>query len=142
MDTNDLRLTGNSSVEIVPSEDGSSTTVRIELTVPHGISSHDQTLRFYELLGNMGLLHAVKQQDYGRTQDPFANVRASEEWGMAPWIGAMVRLNDKVRRLQMFAQRGDLANESAEDSMLDIAVYALIALLLYRDDQVDGTVTP
>ena len=89
---------------------------------------------FHELLFTIGRLHDKKQQDYGRDGDPFANVRASVEWGVKPWVGAMVRLNDKVRRLQRFAERGMLANESAEDSMMDVAVYALIALRLYREE--------
>lgn len=89
--------------------------------------------RFHALLAEIAELHDKKQQDYGRTEDPFANVRATEEWGMPAWVGAMMRLNDKVRRLQKLAQVGSLANESAEDSMRDIAVYALIALILYRE---------
>lgn len=89
--------------------------------------------RFHALLAEIAELHDKKQADYGRTTDPFANVRATEEWGMPGWVGAMMRLNDKVRRLQKFAQVGSLANESAEDSMRDIAVYALIALILYRE---------
>jgi len=90
-------------------------------------------LRFHALLKEIGALHDRKQQDYGSNSDPFANVRASQEWGVAPWIGALVRLNDKVHRLKRFAAKGSLANESAEDSMLDVAVYSLIALLLYRE---------
>jgi hypothetical protein len=89
--------------------------------------------RFHELLRQIGELHDKKQLDYGADQDPFANVRASERWGIEPWVGALVRLNDKVHRLQQFAKKGELANESAEDSMLDIAVYSLIALILYRE---------
>lgn len=96
-----------------------------------GVVSGDP--RFHALLREIGELHDRKQRDYGSSADPFANVRASEEWGVAPWIGALVRLNDKVHRLKRFAQKGSLANESAEDSMLDIAVYALIALILYRE---------
>jgi hypothetical protein len=88
--------------------------------------------RFHALLAEIAELHDRKQMDYGRTADPFANVRATEEWGMPAWVGAMMRLNDKVRRLQKFAQVGSLANEGAEDSMRD-AVYALIALILYRE---------
>ena len=44
-----------------------------------------------------------KQDDYGRGNDPFANVRASSDWGIPAWVGSMVRLNDKVKRLQSFA---------------------------------------
>lgn len=89
--------------------------------------------RFHALLAEIAELHDKKQEDYGRTTDPFANVRASEEWGIPAWVGALIRLNDKVRRLQKLSQSGSLANESAEDSMRDIAVYALIALVLYRE---------
>ena len=91
--------------------------------------------RFHALLKQIGELHDRKQKDYGAGTDPFANIRASQEWGIASWIGALVRLNDKVHRLKQFARRGDLANESAEDSMMDIAVYALIALILYRESK-------
>lgn len=98
--------------------------------------------RFHELLRQIGELHDKKQQDYGADSDPFANVRASERWGIQPWVGALVRLNDKVHRLQQFAKKGELANESAEDSMMDIAVYALIALILYREETADEFVPP
>lgn len=90
--------------------------------------------RFHALLQRIADLHDKKQTDYGKATDPFANVRASKNWGVKPWVGALVRLNDKVSRLQSFAQKGSLANESAEDSMMDIAVYALIALILYKEE--------
>lgn len=90
--------------------------------------------RFHKLLRELGELHDRKQLDYGADEDPFHNIRATEDWGISPWIGALVRMSDKVRRLQRFAQRGSLANESAEDSMKDIAVYAMIALILYREE--------
>ena len=89
--------------------------------------------RIHALLKQMGDLHDKKQSDYGSSKDPFANVRASESWGVPAWTGALMRLNDKIVRLQHFAQRGVLHNEGAEDSMMDIAVYALIALVLYRE---------
>ena len=90
--------------------------------------------RFHDLLVEIGELHDKKQKDYGRTNDAFANIKASEDFGVSPWIGALVRANDKMRRLQAFALKGELENESAEDSMLDMAVYSLIALILYREE--------
>ena len=92
--------------------------------------------RFLKLLEEMAELHAKKQADYGiENQDPFANVRASQDWGIPSWLGALVRLNDKVVRLKTYARTGKLSNEGAEDSMLDIAVYALIALILHREEK-------
>jgi len=48
----------------------------------------------------------------------------------------MIRLNDKVRRLQSLVLKNKLANESAEDSLRDIAVYAIIALVLREQEGV------
>ncbi len=96
---------------------------------------HPNSARFHELLEKAGEMHDRKQSDYGRGDDPFANVRASDEWGIPGWIGAMVRAQDKLRRLQTHAIRGTLVNESVEDSLLDLAVYALIALVLYEEEQ-------
>jgi hypothetical protein len=103
-------------------------------TFENGLSRHPNSSRFHELLTKAGEMHDRKQQDYGRGDDPFANVRASDEWGIPGWIGAMVRAQDKLRRLQAHATRGSLVNESVEDSLLDLAVYALIALVLYEEE--------
>lgn len=99
------------------------------------MNMHPNSARFRELLRQARELHDKKQLDYGTDQDPFVNVRASSDWGVPAWIGAMIRLNDKVKRLQSFAQKGTLANESAKDSFMDIAVYALIAYVLYEEDE-------
>ena len=96
--------------------------------------AHPMSKLFYDKLLKAALLHSKKQRDYGKDSDPFANVRASEEWGVPGWVGAMIRATDKVRRLQTHATRGSLINESVEDSLLDLAVYALIALVLYEQD--------
>ena len=102
--------------------------------MPDEITRHPNSARFHQILTELGELHDRKQQDYGSGTDPFANVRASRDWGIPPHVGALVRLNDKVKRLQAFARKGSLANESAEDSMRDIAVYAVIALVLYEQE--------
>jgi hypothetical protein len=101
--------------------------------IPGIMPRHPNSARFHELLEQIGKLHDRKQADYGKGDDPFANVRASSEWGMPAWVGAMVRLTDKVKRLQKFAVSGRLANELPEESFEDIAVYALIAKVLYEE---------
>lgn len=99
---------------------------------------HPNSQRFHELLKLADELHDRKQADYGRDHDPFANVRASTDWGVQSWVGEMIRLNDKVKRLQTLAQKGELANEPAEESFMDIAVYALIAQVLYEEHSVQA----
>lgn len=96
--------------------------------------------RFHALLKEIGELHDKKQADYGRNEDPFANVRGSSEWGVKPWVGALIRAGDKMKRLQKAARGGTMANESVEDSMMDLMVYAGIARILYREEQEDGRV--
>lgn len=91
--------------------------------------------RFHELLAELGDLHDKKQADYGSDTDPFANVRSTSAWGLPAWMGAFIRLNDKVVRLQSLAKTGKLYNESAEDSMRDIAVYAIIGLVLWEEER-------
>lgn len=98
------------------------------------VDRHPSSARFHQLLEQAGRLHDQKRADYGTDADPFANVRASSEWGMPAWVGAMVRATDKVRRLQTFAAKGELANESVEDAFMDLAVYALIGLVLFEQD--------
>lgn len=95
---------------------------------------HPSNTAFLLLLDEIKALSARKQADYGKATDPFANVRASEDFGIAGWIGAVVRMNDKMRRLQAAARGQNLKNESIEDSLMDIAVYALISLVLYQEE--------
>ena len=96
---------------------------------------HPSSERFHELLEELGDLHDRKQSDYGTDDDPFYNLRASTAFGLEPWVGAMVRLNDKINRVQSFIRKGELANESLEDSLRDIAVYAVIAQVLLEEAQ-------
>lgn len=94
---------------------------------------HPMSAAFMAVLAEAAAMHDRKQADYGRETDPFANVRASEDYGIAGWLGAVIRANDKMRRLQTYAHTGKLTNESVEDSLLDLLVYAGIALVLFRD---------
>jgi hypothetical protein len=89
---------------------------------------------FDHILDELRELHLRKSKDYGSSSDPYANVRhAAELFRLPAWVSALIRASDKIARLAQFAQRGWLANESAEDSLMDLAVYAIIALLLYRE---------
>lgn len=95
---------------------------------------HPSTGRFREVLDEMWRLHEKKGQDYGSATDPFANVRNSEAFGMPAWVGAALRAQDKMVRIQAAATRGSLANESLEDAFIDLANYAAIGLVLLREE--------
>jgi hypothetical protein len=88
---------------------------------------------FESVLEELNDLQKKKGADYGTKQDPLANIRASEKFGIPAWLGSIIRLNDKVNRVASFATKGTLENESLEDSLVDMAVYAIHALRLYRE---------
>lgn len=101
---------------------------------------HPTSQAYFDLLDRMKALHSSKSKDYGSEHDPLANIRNGALFvGIEPWKGAMVRLSDKVTRLATFNRTGRLEHEGVEDNLMDLASYALLALLLYREEH-SGTV--
>ena len=105
-----------------------------------GYTRNGQTVvsEFSNILKEIQAMHDKKQADYGKTNDPFANVRASEDFGIPGWVGCMTRATDKLKRLQAAARGQNLVNESIEDSLLDLATYTIIALCLFRESNGTG----
>ena len=108
-----------------------------DLPSSDGVDVHPSTQRFLDTLRLMWDTHVAKGADYGRVDDPFANVRASEDFGIPGWVGCMTRGNDKMRRLQKAAQGGTLLNEGIADSLLDLAVYSVIGYVLFMEAVAD-----
>lgn len=96
--------------------------------------------KFPQVLQELQAMHDRKGADYDREAIPYFNIRGSADWGVQPWIGAMMRGYDKVRRLQSFATKGTLRNEGVEDSLIDLAVYSIIALILWRETNTQSAV--
>jgi hypothetical protein len=98
--------------------------------------THPTSQKFYDLCDSLKAMHARKSSDYGSSTDPLANIRNGAEFvGIESWKGAMVRLSDKVTRLATYNRTGSLEYEGVEDTLLDLASYALLALLLYKEEQ-------
>ena len=95
-----------------------------------------QSERFYELLEEMKRTHDAKRHDYASTEDVFANFRHCEIAGIPAWKGVWVRISDKFSRIMGFArkERLEVKDESIKDTLVDMANYALIALILYEED--------
>lgn len=90
---------------------------------------------FPDVLKELEQLHNQKAADYGSDDDPYANIRASAEVGIEPWVSAFLRLNDKIMRVKSFIKRGNLFNESLADNLIDISVYSVIMLIMFRDKE-------
>jgi hypothetical protein len=96
---------------------------------------------FYKLLEQMAELHSRKNHDYAGRGNPLRNFYKCVDMGLDPFTGIMVRLSDKWSRLESFMQQGvlEVKGESVEDTLLDNAVYSLLAILLFREQKNVGT---
>jgi len=95
--------------------------------------------RFIEILDELKVLHESKNKDYGTINlvgefDPLGNLKACTRLGLSPIVGVAVRLVDKMARLESFIRRGELTNESVEDTLRDMAVYSILAIVLLESE--------
>ena len=95
-----------------------------------------QSKRFYEILDVIKNLHDQKRHDYGANEDIFANFRLSELSGISAWQGSVVRMGDKYARISNFIKKGDFKfkEESIKDTLMDMAIYSLITIVLYEEE--------
>jgi hypothetical protein len=96
---------------------------------------------FYKLLEQMADLHSRKNHDYAGTKDPLRNLKASERMNVTPFKGVMIRLQDKWSRLEQFMVTDELLvkDESVEDTLMDNAVYSLLAIILRREAKANAS---
>jgi hypothetical protein len=71
-----------------------------------------------------------KRQDYSGKEDPFRNFRKSAMFGVEPWRGVLVRITDKLSRLESIAETGKrlVDDESLFDTAGDVVNYTGILL--------------
>ena len=91
---------------------------------------------FLEVLDELRTLHLRKTMDYGVDEDALSNIRSSADVvNMPAWAGCILRISDKMHRLKAFFRRGTCEFDGVPDTLQDIACYAAIALVLYREEQ-------
>jgi len=91
---------------------------------------------FNEIVDEMKQIHVTKSSDYGDS-DPYKNLRECEHLNIPSWVGTVIRMGDKMARIKNFVKLRSLNHESIEDSLLDLATYSVIALVLYREHVVE-----
>lgn len=91
--------------------------------------------RFYALLDEIARLHSAKNHDYAQGDSPLSNFKISETLGVAAWKGCLIRMSDKWSRITRLAGGITPKNESLRDSLIDLAVYSLLTVLLWEDAQ-------
>lgn len=89
--------------------------------------------RFYVLLEELAALHSRKNHDYAKSDEPLSNFHRARALGVEPWRGVLIRMSDKWSRIEQLSGGKVAKNESLRDSLIDLAVYALIDILLLED---------
>ena len=82
-----------------------------------------------------------KNHDYtGGSGDPYANFKGSVEFGIDPVLGILLRVQDKMKRIQTFVEKGELKvqGESLEDALVDVQNYIDLIYGIIKGERDDG----
>jgi hypothetical protein len=88
---------------------------------------------FIKLIDEIVQLHDSKNSDYASDADPLSNFRRSEAFGVPAWKGICVRMTDKWSRIEQLSSGKAPKNESLRDSLIDNAVYSLLAIIALEE---------
>jgi hypothetical protein len=80
-----------------------------------------------------------KRSDYALDGDPFSNFRGTAQFiGQPTWMSPLFNVVQKMERVKSLAANGRLSNpqnEAIEDTILDAAVYGVIAWAIYNSEK-------
>lgn len=90
--------------------------------------------KYHEILTEAQALHDIKAQGYGSDEDPYANMRMSEAFGIPAVIGIGMRMNDKMTRIKNGSRRMledgvPMDGDTLRDSFLDMINYAAFGVM-------------
>jgi hypothetical protein len=98
-----------------------------ELTELRDESFRERLLKRHEMItAQCRMIMAAKNEDYGAKDDPFRNFRSFGTFGI------LVRLSDKLARMQTFEERGSLKvkEENIEETAKDAINYLILWLTM------------
>lgn len=87
-------------------------------------------------LSDIQKIFMQKDTDYSANGQPLGNLRSSVEYGVAPYLACLIRLNDKIQRVGTFMRKGKylVVDEKLTDTLGDLANYALLTVVLAAED--------
>ena len=87
------------------------------------------------ILDNMQAVYEAKDSDYSASGLPMGNLRKCEDAGIDAWRGCLVRIGDKMSRLENFLKEKEylVISEKAEDTVIDLANYAILMSCLIEE---------
>ena len=88
-----------------------------------------------DILDNMQAVYEAKDSDYSSTGLPMGNLRKCEDAGIEAWRGCLVRIGDKMSRLENFLKEKEflVISEKAEDTVIDLANYSILMSCLIEE---------
>jgi len=90
--------------------------------------------RFFTAIKKMAEIHANKNRDYGNG-NPLGNFMTAEQLGVDPFLGVLIRMSDKWTRICSLTNSGEqyVKDEAIEDTLMDLANYALLSLVIKEE---------
>jgi predicted nucleotide modification protein, DUF1599 family len=93
---------------------------------------------FHELLNEMRRIHNAKNADYGDGKQ-LGNFQEAEGFGVSAFQGVLIRISDKYSRIKSLSKKdnmaGEVRDESIEDTLIDLANYAILAIVVRRESK-------
>ena len=91
--------------------------------------------RFHEIVKEMVELHDKKNHDYAGDKYLSNFLMCEKHMGIPGWKGSIIRLSDKMARIMNIAKNDEVSvgEETITDTLMDLAVYAIITRILYED---------
>ena len=102
-----------------------------------GMTSEEYLQFVEDMFADMVTLIKAKNADYTVGGGPFSNFEDSTVFGVDPFVGLLLRFQDKWKRVQSYVKLGELKveNEGIEDAFKDIIGYACLALGMLKERQ-------
>lgn len=91
-------------------------------------------LTVVSLLDRMKAVYEAKDSDYSENDLPMGNLLESQELGIEPWKGVLLRIGDKKRRIGSFVKKSNfqVKDEAVDDTLVDMANYAMLGFVLWK----------
>lgn len=99
------------------------------------MTQEEYLLFLHETFTEMEELIRRKNTDYTAGGSAFANFECSMGWGVDPFTGLMIRMEDKIQRLKSFVKSGSLEvkGEGIDDALKDVIGYSVLGLGMQKE---------
>lgn len=80
-------------------------------------------------------LHCEKAKSYGSDEDPLANLRSGERFGVPAAIRCLVEAESAFYRTVNYCNGRNPSWESLENALMDASAFSLLALRFFREER-------